>query len=118
MKKTSGRSYPRINFHLLMIINVGQLVSYLPLATLTENRTVLDMQFNYLSDLGHISDKFIYEYCFFFFFGGKRNKEIYEEDKVKEVTLTEWMGLAAPPIELRFNFALDDHLFAKIQNQC
>lgn len=59
---------------------------------LTENRTVLDMQFNYLSDLGHKSVKFIYDY----FFGGKRKRERYEEDKVKEVTLTEWMRLAEP----------------------
>ena len=82
---------------------------------MTENRTVLDIQFNYLSDLGHKSDKFIYD--FFFFFGGKRKRERYEEDKVKEVTLIEWMGLAAPPIEPRFNFALDDHLFAPMYDQ-
>ena len=81
---------------------------------MTENRTVLDIQFNYLSDLGHKSDKFIYD---FFFLGGKRKRERYEEDKVKEVTLTEWMGLVAPPIESRFNFALDDHLFAHMYPQ-
>ena len=43
-----------------------------------------------MSDLGHKSDKFIYEYCLFFV-EKERKKQRYEVDKVKEVALTEWM---------------------------
>ena len=68
-----------------------------------------------MSDLGHKSDKFIYEYCLFFV-EKERKKQRYEVDKVKEVALTEWMRLAAPAIELGFNLAMDDPLFAKFIN--
>ena len=54
-----------------------------------------------------------------FIFCGKRKKERKIRRRQSERSCLNWMDATCrAPIELRFKFALDDHLFAPMYNQC